>query len=68
MYLTHLTMAGERWDQIAWRYYGDALAYEQIIAANPHVRIGPVLTGGLTLSIPVIEQADLAEELPLWMR
>ncbi|MFB9159993.1 tail protein X [Chromobacterium violaceum] len=68
MFLTHITTEGERWDQLAARYYGDALAYERIIAANPHVRIGTLLPAGLTLSIPVIEQADLTEELPLWMR
>ncbi|WP_440217257.1 tail protein X [Chromobacterium piscinae] len=68
MFLNHITREGERWDQIAWRYYGDALAYEQIIAANPHAPLGVALPAGLTLSIPVIEQVDLAEELPLWMR
>lgn len=31
-YLEHVTTDGERWDNLAWRYYGDALAYERIIA------------------------------------
>ncbi|MBJ3537853.1 tail protein X, partial [Salmonella enterica subsp. enterica serovar Derby] len=42
-YLEHVTTDGERWDNLAWRYYGAALAYERIIAANPHVAILPVL-------------------------
>ncbi|OHX10253.1 hypothetical protein BI347_20870 [Chromobacterium sphagni] len=68
MFLTHVTTQGERWDQLASRYYGDPLAYERIITANPHIPLVTTLPSGLVLSIPVIEQADLAEELPLWMR
>ncbi|CBJ43021.1 tail protein X [Ralstonia solanacearum] len=68
MYLTHITTEGERWDQLAMRYYGDPLAYESIVAANPHVPLTVTLPAGLTLSIPVIEQNDLSEELPPWLR
>ena len=67
-YLVHLTKTGERWDQIAYRYYGDAMGYERIIAANPHVPIVPILEGGIRLSIPVIEKKELFEELPPWKR
>lgn len=68
MYLTHITTEGERWDQLATRYYGDPLAYEGIVEANPHVPLATTLPGGLTLSIPVLEQGDLSEELPPWLR
>lgn len=68
MYLTHITTEGERWDQLAYRYYGNALQYERIVVANPHVPLTPTLPGGLTLSIPVIEQQDLSEDLPPWLR
>lgn len=51
-YLEHITTDGERWDNLAWHYYGDALAYERIIAANPHVAIYPVLPSGIQLIIP----------------
>ncbi|MHA6912992.1 tail protein X [Ralstonia pseudosolanacearum] len=68
MYLTHITTEGERWDQLATHYYGDPLAYEPIVAANPHVSLTVTLPAGLTLSIPVIERNDLSEELPPWLR
>lgn len=68
MFLTHITTEGERWDQLATRYYGDPLAYEGIVEANPHVPLATTLPGGLTLSIPVLEQEDLFEELPPWLR
>jgi nucleoid-associated protein YgaU len=67
-YLTHITTEGERWDQIAARYYGNALLYEPIIAANPRVPISPTLAGGQTIAIPIIERADLYEDIPPWLR
>lgn len=68
MYLTHITTEGERWDQLAWKYYGNALEYERIVAANPQVPITPTLLGGLRLSIPVIEETQIVEGLPPWKR
>ncbi|HBJ6087903.1 TPA: tail protein X, partial [Escherichia coli] len=53
MFLEHVTRDGERWDSLAWQYYGDPLGYPRIIAANPHVAITPVLPSGLLLLIPV---------------
>nr|MBW4056874.1 hypothetical protein [Pseudomonadota bacterium] len=35
-YIEYITSEGDRWDTIAWRYYGDPLAYEGIILANPN--------------------------------
>ena len=32
--IRHITKDGERWDLLAWRYYGSATDYERIIAAN----------------------------------
>ncbi|MBX9447842.1 tail protein X [Dickeya chrysanthemi] len=70
MFIEHITKAGERWDSIAYTYYGDALGYDRIIAANPHVAITPVLPSGIVLAIPVIEPADVnsAEDTPPWLR
>ena len=68
MFLTHVTTEGDHWDPLSTRYYGDPLAYEHIIAANPHVPLAAVLPGGLMLSIPVIERTDLYGELPPWLR
>lgn len=66
--LRHITQDGERWDQLADRYYGDATQYERIIAANPAIPLTLTLTGGLELLIPVVEaNATLpTSELPPW--
>ncbi|WP_298438080.1 tail protein X [Geobacter sp.] len=68
--LEHITRDGDRWDLLAWEYYGDATRYEPIIAANPEVMITPILPAGVRLVIPIIEDAELidSEELPPWKR
>jgi len=69
-YLRHRTQDGDRWDLLAWRYYGSATDYERIIAANPGAPISPVLPGGIELRIPVVERSAVigTEELPPWER
>jgi phage tail protein X len=69
--LEHITSDGDRWDLLAWRYYGDATQYERIIAANVNVNIVPVLASGIALVIPVVEEgttgASASTELPPWL-
>lgn len=67
-YLVHITTQGERWDQLAWRYYGDAHRYLPIMQANPHVPLTGAMPAGLALSIPVLEVETAADDLPPWMR
>ena len=69
--IEHITRDGDRWDLLAWEYYGDATQYERIVAANNHVDITPILPSGIVINIPVIEEppAELSEteELPPWL-
>ncbi|TBV10265.1 tail protein X [Stutzerimonas kirkiae] len=67
-YITHITSAGERWDQLAQRYYGSAYRYPPIIAANPHVPTTATLPAGVRLAIPVLEEQTATEDLPPWLR
>ena len=68
MFIPHITVEGERWDQLAWRYYGDPHRYQPIVEANKHVPITAALPAGLTLAIPVLEPVTSTEDLPPWMR
>lgn len=71
MYLTHMTQQGDRWDLLAWRYYGDALAYEGIVAANPTIPVAGELPAGVYLLIPLLSADALAApaaDLPPWLR
>lgn len=65
-YRLHLTTEGERWDQLAYRYYGDAYLYPQIIAANPHVAITATFKAGLTITIPLLELPSSSIGMPPW--
>ncbi len=68
-YITHITSVGERWDLLAWRYYGDATIYSPIIMANPSIPIEPVFEAGLVIAIPIIQlSAPQNSNLPPWKR
>ena len=70
-FIPHLTQAGERWDLLAWRYYGDATLYGPIIQANPAIAIEAVFEAGLSIGIPLLvvdEAVQGAADLPPWKR
>ncbi|WP_405119226.1 tail protein X [Pseudomonas leptonychotis] len=67
-YLTHITREGERWDQLAARYYGSAHRYGPITRANPLVPLSLSLPAGLSLQIPLLDIEPVTEDLPPWMR
>ncbi len=46
-FIPHITIAGERWDSIAWQYYGDASLFGPIIQTNPQIPIEAVFEAGL---------------------
>lgn len=69
--IRHVTLAGERWDTIAWNYYGDPTAYGPIIEANPAIDIKTTLSAGVVLLIPLmtVDQVDAQQastSLPPW--
>lgn len=67
MFIQYTTIENDRWDLIAYRMYGDANAYEAIIAANPDIPIRPLLDAGLTVLVPLREPAAVdATLLPPW--
>lgn len=68
LYIEHITTDGERWDQIAYRYYGDPFGYARIIMANPHIAVTPVLDAGQRLAIPVIDTEQTTQELAPWLQ
>lgn len=67
-YLEHVATEGDRWDSLAYKYYGDPYGYERIIVANPHVPIAPFIAAGTKVAIPLIEPpaATATEDLPPW--
>jgi phage tail protein X len=65
--LIHQTIAGERWDTLAWNYYGDPTLFSPIIMANPSIPIESVFEAGLSMGIPILQVAPASpENLPPW--
>jgi phage tail protein X len=68
-FIVHVTAAGQRWDLLAWQYYGDATEYSPIIMANPAVAIAPVFAAGTIITIPILAKSAVANsDLPPWRR
>jgi phage tail protein X len=66
-YILHVTTAGERWDLLAWQYYGDPTDYSLIIMANPNVAIEPVFDAGISIAVPLLQKsAVVTANLPPW--
>lgn len=66
-FLTYTTVAGDRWDLVAFRMYGSATNFAGIIDANPQVVIDAVLPLGLELAVPVIRKPVAAVPAPPWL-
>ncbi len=65
--IRHVTAAGERWDLLAWRYYGDATNFGAIVMANPAIPIMAVFDAGIVLAVPILQQSQiLTSNLPPW--
>jgi phage tail protein X len=66
-FILHVTTAGERWDLLAWQYYGDPTDYSAIIMANPNVPIEPVFDAGISIEVPLQQKrAVVTANLPPW--
>ncbi|MBS6284340.1 tail protein X [Haemophilus parainfluenzae] len=67
--LKHIVKQGERWDNLAYYYYGDALEYGRLISSNPQLSFCEVLPTGATVFIPVLNvKPTQNENLPPWLR
>lgn len=66
-YIKHITSDGDRWDLLAYKYYGDATNFESIIIANPTIPLNPILPAGITVYVPILDEDDIqTEDLPPW--
>ncbi|WP_299924182.1 tail protein X [uncultured Pelagimonas sp.] len=74
-YFEHHTIDGDRWDLLAYRYYGDAAKQSVLLDANRVLFLDPpvvpplLLPAGLTLIVPVLDPEVVDEAgLPPWKR
>lgn len=68
-FYSYITKENDRWDLISNQFYRTPTLYEEIIKANPTVKITPLLPAGINLKIPVLDQAETIQfELPPWKK
>lgn len=67
-FLNHITTEGERWDQLAQRYYGNSYAYPKLVEANSRFAHLHTLISGLMLKIPIVDRQATPRSLPPWRR
>jgi hypothetical protein len=70
-FIPHITALGERWDTLAWRYYGDATLFGPIIQKNPQIPIEVAFEAGLLIGIPLLTRSPAVREaadLPPWKK
>jgi hypothetical protein len=69
-YFEYITIENERWDTLAYRWYGDALLFTHLVRLNPHIPIQPVLASGTLVFVPRLnlDQRTDAAKLPPWKR
>ena len=68
-FIPYTTKAGDRWDLLAWRFYGNPTQYSVIIQANPAIPIEAVFEQGLLICVPLIVQNPATSnrtDLPPW--
>lgn len=69
---TYITQPNDRWDLVAYKAYGDAARFPDLVKANPGVAAEPLLPSGIELRIPVLDVAPIAQSttnlLPPWKR
>lgn len=71
--LVHTVAGLERWDTLAWRYYGNPFAYGRLIEANPALDIGITLPEGARVLVPLLTTDEVqvqrdAAQVPPWKR
>lgn len=67
-WIEHTTCNNERWDEIAYKYYGNCFLFNQIMDANPQVPKEPFLPNGIIIKIPVEKTEAFNNNLPPWKR
>ena len=62
------TKDGDMVDHICWKHYGRSSGtVEAVLEANPGLAdAGPVLPGGLVVTLPDLDAAETVEAVRLW--
>lgn len=70
-YYQYITEEGDRWDLLAYEYWGDASLVPHLIADNQHIPLMEEMPAGWVLNInedaPIVEDSiTYSNSLPPW--
>jgi len=65
--MEYIVREGDRWDTIAYRFYGNPYLYEPIVLENPQYIGLPCPPPGAKLKIPYIIAPSEEEVKPPWV-
>ena len=64
-YILYKAKQNDRWDILAYRFYGDMYRQKELIEANGHVKLTPSIEEGEQLFIPILEDLPTTS-IPIW--
>lgn len=67
--INYTTKQGERWDQLAYRFYGSVKSMNVLTDANPTVSLSPIIDSGTDLIIPIVDNSTdsvITVNVPPW--
>ena len=65
---TYTTQAGDMWDAVAHKVYGDETRMGDLIEANPEYLSVTVFDAGRVLRVPLLEERAAREGIPPWRK
>lgn len=69
--INYTAKEGDRWDGLAWKFYGSIRSMNIIIEANPTIPLSTVLAAGTEIVVPIVDNtsdAVISNNLPPWKR
>lgn len=67
--INYTSKQGDRWDNLAYKFYGSISGMKTLTDANPFVSLSPVIPTGSNIIVPIMDDTDsaiLTENLPPW--
>lgn len=66
--MTYTTVQGDKWDEIAYKVYGDTKFTDVLLEANAEYRYIFIFSAGIVLDVPEVETRITSDDLPPWKR
>lgn len=67
--INYTVKQGERWDSLAWKFYGSVKSMNVLIENNPTIPLSAVLAAGTQIIVPIIDNTSeivKSTNLPPW--